>query len=311
VLSAATGAIIRYDGTFDTLPKTALGLIDGSITYCDVDNEDNLWVGFYGGLSKIDGTSVTNYTTIDGLTSENVFYINHDDDGTVYIGYYFDDQMGYSTIKDGVWNHISTPTIPAINVIRIASGKDGDVWIGTIGKGEMAQGILKLTSSGYTQYSEIDGLSENGIRDILYDKESDRLWVATRDGLSRYEGGEWTTLGTEDGFVSDNISSIAMHPNGNIWVGTTKGVCEVDLSDVTSYLQPEIINLNAFVKDKTLVLKSESQVLDVQVLDLNGSLVHSVDEYTQEIDLKNQPNGMYVIKAKINGDFHLAKIYLY
>ncbi|HMQ49477.1 MAG TPA: two-component regulator propeller domain-containing protein [Saprospiraceae bacterium] len=71
------------------------------------------------------------------------------------------------------------------------------------------------------------------INDICKDRLG-RIWVATDlGGISRFdynapETQAFTTINIEDGLPSNQVHSVTEDANGNIWVGTTKGLAWVD-----------------------------------------------------------------------------------
>jgi ligand-binding sensor domain-containing protein len=50
------------------------------------------------------------------------------------------------------------------------------------------------------------------------------LWFGTRGGVSRFDGGTWTTYTTDDGLADNYVTSIAVAPDGALWFGTFGGV---------------------------------------------------------------------------------------
>ena len=72
-----------------------------------------------------------------------------------------------------------------------------------------------------------NSLSENTIRKIFQDSRG-YMWIATQDGLNRYDGFAFTVFNHETNnpkSISDNfINEISEDRNGNIWVGTRNGL---------------------------------------------------------------------------------------
>ncbi|MDP6037777.1 MAG: PD-(D/E)XK motif protein, partial [Candidatus Latescibacteria bacterium] len=66
------------------------------------------------------------------------------------------------------------------------------------------------------------GLVDNNVKALLFD-HSDNLWVGTEDGVSRYDGENWTTFHSPDGGVYNDIQSLFSDRNGHLWFGTNGG----------------------------------------------------------------------------------------
>jgi len=78
----------------------------------------------------------------------------------------------------------------------------------------------------FTTLTTKDGLSSNSVNNIVKDKFG-LIWIATRDGLNRYDGKEFKVyrLGGDSrtGFGSKEINVMREDPRGNFWVGTMGG----------------------------------------------------------------------------------------
>jgi len=72
-----------------------------------------------------------------------------------------------------------------------------------------------------------DGLSQSTIYQIFQDSEG-FIWIATQDGLNRYDGYQFTvyrnSLKNKQSISSNWINAIAEDSEGNIWVGTKYGL---------------------------------------------------------------------------------------
>ncbi|MCG8104825.1 MAG: hypothetical protein N0C91_20905, partial [Candidatus Thiodiazotropha endolucinida] len=56
------------------------------------------------------------------------------------------------------------------------------------------------------------------------------LWIGTNNGLSRFDGNEWTTFGRNDGFSDLNVYAVVVTPNGEIWAGTKGAVVRLGIN---------------------------------------------------------------------------------
>lgn len=74
------------------------------------------------------------------------------------------------------------------------------------------------------QFTDIDGLSENTVRNIFKDKNG-YLWLSTFNGVNRYDGHKFTQLANWPGDM--HVKSIRHDKNGLIWIetSTNKFVC--------------------------------------------------------------------------------------
>jgi len=102
-----------------------------------------------------------------------------------------------------------------------------------------------------------NGLSNNIIYDILQDREG-YIWIATDNGLNRYDG--YTTKKffhqpTDSTSISSNvIRSLIEDMDGNIWVGTKNGLNRYNREklcfdhpikfDGSSFLNQEVMHMN-------------------------------------------------------------------
>ena len=98
-----------------------------------------------------------------------------------------------------------------------------DVWIG-----RQRGGLTHLREANgawtATAYTQADGLAQNSVYAVHQSRDG-TVWAGTLSGgVSRFNGGQFTTFTTADGLSSNTISSIAEGPDGTIWFGTPNGV---------------------------------------------------------------------------------------
>ena len=85
-----------------------------------------------------------------------------------------------------------------------------------------------------TNITTADGLSQNDAR-VVFQDSSGYIWIATNDGVNRYDGYEFRTYRMGDrGLASNLIRTIAGDANGNMWLGTgDRGIFKYEVcSDV-------------------------------------------------------------------------------
>ena len=70
------------------------------------------------------------------------------------------------------------------------------------------------------KYTTLDGLSQNDVQCIYQDSKG-FIWLATNDGLNRFDGYEFKVYGYQsNGLTSNLIVSIDEDSHGNLWIGT-------------------------------------------------------------------------------------------
>lgn len=96
--------------------------------------------------------------------------------------------------------------------------------------------LLFISIIGSAQYDNIriksfsvkDGLSNSNVRSITQDKYG-FIWIATFDGLNKYDGYEFTQYRSNEqdsnAIPVNDIRALLNDTKNNLWVGTSKGLC--------------------------------------------------------------------------------------
>ncbi len=80
----------------------------------------------------------------------------------------------------------------------------------------------RLETPRFRQLTVADGLPSNMVLDLAEDRDG-YLWVATLDGLARYDGVGFRVWRKEDGLVDNEISAVAVDARNRIWIGQNSG----------------------------------------------------------------------------------------
>ena len=92
--------------------------------------------------------------------------------------------------------------------------------------------------AGYSQkvnlqkFSVKDGLSQSTVKFIEQDNYGN-LWLATNNGLSRFNGKTFDNFTTTNGLPSNEISNL-LFANDILFIGTKKGFCSFDGHNVSN-----------------------------------------------------------------------------
>ena len=107
---------------------------------------------------------------------------------------------------------------PAADQYQIVADDHGVVWVA------MGGGLLKWTGRKWKTYTrDNSGLPGLYATAVMPEPDSDAVWVGTTDGLARFDGTDWTVYTKADGLPADVINSIAIAPDGHVWIGAFNG----------------------------------------------------------------------------------------
>ncbi|QTD49980.1 hybrid sensor histidine kinase/response regulator [Sulfidibacter corallicola] len=127
-------------------------------------------------------------------------------------------------------------------VISLLADRKGRLWIGTISGGlNLLEDPTQPHRAAFRHFKQEPGngesLSHNTITGLLEDTETqDRaLWVATFGGglnLLEWSGASYRAqrFGQRDGLPSSNLTGVVRAKDGMLWIGTQKGLCQMDPS---------------------------------------------------------------------------------
>ena len=220
------------------------GLSQSTVNCILQDRKGYLWFGTDDGLNKYDGYTFKIYKNdpLDStsISNNNVLTAFEDQSGLLWFGTgnglnkYDPENEQFATY----WldsKETNSPGSNYINSIYESAKKPGVLWIGTNG------GLKKLSSNNnanrtrlsivnYTQISNVlNSLSNCEVRTIVEDS-SEHLWIATSDGLIRFDPENLNFNRHKHDPLNSNslsnsdISIIRIDKSGNLWIGTNDGL---------------------------------------------------------------------------------------
>ncbi len=167
-----------------------------------------IWRSGEGGWQKIKGAW---QTVIRALlsTSDNRLWI-----GTAS-GLYLQDLNGPAFES----KRFSRPDVVlSSNVTDLKLLPDGTMAIASTGGVDFYRGTKRLRS-----LTGKDGMPNHQAKAVCQDADG-RLWVATKLGVARYEGGKWSLRHSRRWLLSDDTRAVVMGRDGTAWVATAAGV---------------------------------------------------------------------------------------
>ncbi len=105
---------------------------------------------------------------------------------------------------------------------------DGFIWIASY------SGLIRYDGKEFLRISDVDGVAS---ANTLFKDSKGQLWIGTNDnGVMLYNYGQYETYNMSNGLLSNSVRAIEEDSKGNLYVGTTQGVCYIDLE--TKTVQP-------------------------------------------------------------------------
>lgn len=150
----------------------------------------------------------------------NVKEILQDDMGNIWLAYSnnFTSLSGLKKFDGSTWTQFQTINsgIPDNRVNTIKQDDIGRYWIGT-------SNGLAIYDGSWTVYNQSNsGICSNNIRDIEF--ESDTVWIATSQGVSKFDGISWVTynFGTSGLYPQDCYSLLKVQ--NKLFIGNSLGL---------------------------------------------------------------------------------------
>lgn len=192
------------------------------------DSKGTLWLGTNGsGLKSVENGKITTYSTKEGLAGTFVRSICEDGKGALWVG----TRKGLNRLKDGIITPYRKEEGLPHNFIKMVFRDSKDnLWIGTYGGG-----LCRFENEKFIVYNTGHGLPNNSIRTI-YEDSKGVLWIGSRQGLTRWKDGVFSSTLLDDSSRYTLISATIEDDEKNLWVGThAKGVFRIRDGSVKSY----------------------------------------------------------------------------
>lgn len=224
LLEARSGAIIAgtlKDGLYVMAPaKLPLhfartnGLSHDWVRALCEDREGNIWIGTGAGFDGLRPRRVQMLDAPDGWQGCAVLSFSVGADGSAWIGSEGAGLYRYSGsewAKYGEANGLSNSF-----VWSVLETKAGELYAGTWGGGLYVKKGERFVSAG-----ELDQITAPVVS--LYEGSRGEVWIGTKLGLHRLEGGRITWSAGKDRLALPDVRAITESPDGTLWFGMSGG----------------------------------------------------------------------------------------
>jgi len=220
------------------------GIPDSYLSSIKIDSHGYLWLGSAShGLVFWDGVTWISYTTSNSnIPTNNIQYISLDVQGNAWLS---TEDKGLVKFNGNTFQSFTMTNsgIPSNNPRKTITGPDSSLWIATHGGG-----LARLKHGNWTVYNNSNsGIGSNALDPVAVDSAGN-IWTGAgyycksagsnnvTGSLFRFDGTSWSGYNTANsGLAADMINVIYGGINGNIWIGTIKGMCGFDGTVWTPY----------------------------------------------------------------------------
>jgi ligand-binding sensor domain-containing protein/signal transduction histidine kinase len=183
------------------------------------DRDGDMWFGGSNGVERLRDGMFATYSVSEGLPSDKNGPIYVDADGRIWFAPL---AGGLYCMKDDKIRRVALDG-PAEDVVYSISGGRGEIWVG-----RQNGGLTRITMIGDSfstrTFTQADGLAQNSVFAVLRARDG-TVWAGTvSGGLSKLQGGKFTSYSEPLELPSNTVNSIAEGANGKIWLGTPIGL---------------------------------------------------------------------------------------
>lgn len=212
------------------------------LTLCK-DQQGRTWVGTYtDGLGYMDAAGSFHPVDLGISKSVGIFDIKQDPQGNIWIatmgkGLFCLQKDGsrrnYKT-KYGADNNLKINCLPNNYLIKLSFSNDGNhLYVAT----SVGLACLDRKQNSWTStFKGINCLNKNRFSHCVFVDSKDQVWYGTEDGAFCFDfrkGIEPKHYSTANGLTDNSVASITEDYQGNIWIGTIKGLNKLALKSGT------------------------------------------------------------------------------
>ena len=241
----ANGLLVPTDPVLDP----AMG---GCRVLCPTRRGD-LWWGGEGGLARYDGRQWRVLGPEAGFAGTAVSALAEDGQGRILVGHLDQDHRHLQLSR---YDGRSFQTLVVRNteeddiyIARIIESARGQIWFGLGGLDDSGGGLGRLGPEGPIFLGLEQGLVDNRVEDLVEDRQ-ERLWVATRGGLSCIDGGDCRNFTLADGLPSNHVLGVYEDRAGHFWLCTDGGVVRYDGRVFQTIRSPALGSVGQIVEDR-------------------------------------------------------------
>ncbi len=221
-------------------------LWNANVFRMELDTEQQIWIASDKGLfrsSRLGQPLHFEQQLANAAESKQPFYtVFVDTRGRVWAA---GNAVGLACFDHGRWKVFTESDGLLNNNIRVVTeDHQGALWVGYEGDFGLSRMEEQSTENlHFRHYSRKNGLCSEAIVFLGCDRRG-WIWSGTDNGIDVYDGVRWKHFGMEDGLVWNDCDTngFLQDANGNIWIGTSRGLAQM-ISEPPPALLPPVISM--------------------------------------------------------------------
>ncbi len=218
----SSGSFVDPDIYVARVRDAASGLPGSSVRALAMTADGFLWIGTEAGLARFDGVRFELFDQYNStaLKDSRILSLHEDAGGVLWTG---SDGGGLCAVSGGDWRCIGQQEgLRNLHVSAIAGDGAGRLWAGT------EYGVHCFDGAKTDLFGLDEGFSNNIITALSIgpgDEGRERIWAGTLwGGLAAIEGDAVQLYDFNDGLEDLSVQSLLATPEGDVWIGTMKGL---------------------------------------------------------------------------------------
>ncbi len=219
------------------------GLISNNLTGILQSSDGFLWISTFNGLHRFDGHR------FELFGRDNIPFLQAD---AFYKGREINGRIFFPTQTSGIVvyeKNVFTPFLPGNKTLPssirdVLLSNTGELWVATNNRGLF---IVRDTTVTQVEHPPVRDIS-------IYNLEQDKdgiIWAATNgNGVVKIAGDTFQHFTTQNGLSSNTVNSLLRSPQGEILVGTTKGLDIISGTKIIPVKGLENVQVNHLIADQ-------------------------------------------------------------